>query len=69
MGIHASKVPCKEREKLTLSYLDATENSRKLSNSFEDIDSPEWWDAIKEVRKACDTALTVLKTHIQEHGC
>jgi hypothetical protein len=69
VGIHASKLLCKERERLTQGYLDATENSRKVSNSVEDIHSAEWWDAIKEVRKASDTALAVLKTHIQEHGC
>jgi hypothetical protein len=62
-------VPCEERERLTQAYLDATENSRKISDSVEDIHGPEWQQAIKGARQACEDALAALKAHIREHGC
>jgi len=64
-----TNVRCDERERLTQSYLDATESIHRASNSVEDIHSHEWREATKEARKTCETALAVLKTDIQEHGC
>jgi hypothetical protein len=60
---------CEKREKLTQAYLDATENSRKVSNSIDDVYSPEWQEATKEAREACERALAALKLHIREHNC
>jgi hypothetical protein len=60
---------CKERERLTLAYLEATENSINVSEFFEDIDSPQWREAIDESRQACEKALAALKLHIREHKC
>ncbi len=60
---------CHERETLTQAYLDATENSRKVSNSIEDIHSPEWSKVTKQARKVCQTTLAALKLHINEHKC
>jgi hypothetical protein len=62
-------MPCKERERLTQAYLDATENHRRVSDSVKSIQSPEWLEATKETRQACETALAVLKLHMREHGC
>jgi hypothetical protein len=67
--VRTSIVRCQERETLTRAYLDATENSRKVSDSVEDIHSPEWQEAIKEARQTCEAALAALKLHIREHGC
>ena len=64
-----SIVRCEARERLTQIYLDATENSRKASESVEDIHAPEWLDATKETRQACQSALAELKLHIREHKC
>jgi hypothetical protein len=69
LSCRTSIVLCEERERLTQIYLDATENSRKVSDSVEDIHSPEWREAIKEARQACDSALAELKLHIREHQC
>ena len=60
---------CEARERLTQIYLDATENSRKVSNSIKDIHSPEWLLANKEPRQVCDSALATLKRHIRAHRC
>jgi hypothetical protein len=60
---------CEERERLTLAYLNATENCLKVSELFEDMDSPEWREAIKEAREASERALAALKLHSREHGC
>lgn len=67
--IQASILLCEERERLTQAYLDAAENSRKASDSVEDIHSSEWREAIKEAREACERVLVALKFHIREHGC
>jgi hypothetical protein len=69
VSIPTSNVRCEERERLTRIYLDATETSRKVSDSIEDIHSPEWLEAIKEARQGCEVALAALKLHIREHGC
>ena len=69
LSSRTSIVLCEERERLTQIYLDATDNSRKVSDSVEDIHSPEWREAIKEARQACDSALAELKLHIREHQC
>lgn len=69
LGMHTSNVQCEERERLTQAYLEATENSRKVSDSIEDIHSPEWLEAIKEAREICKTTLAALKLHISEHNC
>jgi hypothetical protein len=69
VSFHTSNVHCEERERLTSIYLDATEANRKASESVIDIHSPEWLEATKETRQACETALAALKTHIQEHRC
>ena len=60
---------CKERERLTLAYLDATENSLNVSEFFEDSDSPGRREAIDKSRQACEKALAALKLHIREHKC
>ena len=67
--IRTSVVRCEARERLTQVYLDATENSRKVSDSVEDIHSPEWQETTKEARQACEGALAELKLHIREHKC
>jgi hypothetical protein len=69
VSFHTSNVRCEERETLTQAYLDAAENSRKVSDSIEDIHSSEWREAIKEAREDCERALAALKLHIREHGC
>jgi hypothetical protein len=60
---------CEERETLTQAYLDAAENSRRVSNSINDIHSPEWSNATKQARQVCETTLAALKRHINEHRC
>ena len=60
---------CEERETLTQAYLDAAENSRRVSDSIKDIHSPEWSNAIKQARQLCETTLAALKLHINEHKC
>jgi hypothetical protein len=60
---------CEERERLTSAYLDATDNSRNVSDSIEDIRSLEWLLATEEARQACEGALAELKLHIREHKC
>jgi hypothetical protein len=49
--------------------MEATENNRKVSDSIEDIHSPEWLLATGETRQICDQALAALKLHIREHRC
>jgi hypothetical protein len=60
---------CEELERLTLAYLEATENSRNVSDSIDDIDSPEWRKATAVTRQASETALAALKLHIRKHKC
>ncbi len=60
---------CEVRETLTQAYLDATEANRKASESVGDMHAPEWLEATKETRLACETALAALKLHIREHEC
>lgn len=67
--IRASIVRCEARERLTQLYLDATDNSRRVSDSVEDIHSSEWVEATKKTRQACEKALAELKLHIREHKC
>ena len=62
-------MPCQERETLTQIYIDATEKNREASESVDDVQSPEWVEAIKEAREACERALAALKLHIREHRC
>ena len=60
---------CEERERLILAYLDATKNSRKVSDSVEDIYSLKWLLETEENRQTCESALAALKLHIREHNC
>jgi hypothetical protein len=60
---------CQERETLIQAYVDATEISRNVSNSIEDIHSPEWFKVTKQARQVCEATLAALKRHIHEHKC
>jgi hypothetical protein len=62
-------VCCEERERLTQVYLDVTQNRRKVSDSIENIHSPEWLETMKEVPQTCEKALAALKLHVHEHKC
>jgi hypothetical protein len=62
-------MPCEEREKLILAYLDASKNRRKISDSVKDIYSLEWLLETEEKRQTCESALAALKLHIREHSC
>ncbi len=67
--IRVGIMSCEERETLAQIYIDATENHRNVSDSFQDISSPEWLLASEKTRQACETTLAALKLHIREHGC
>jgi hypothetical protein len=60
---------CEEREKLILTYLDATKNSRSVSDSVKYIYSLEWLLETEQRRQTCESALAALKLHIREHNC
>lgn len=62
-------MPCEEREKLILAYLDASKNRHKVSDSVKEIYSLEWLLETEEKRQTCESALAALKLHIREHNC
>ncbi len=62
-------MPCEERDRLNLAYVDAIRKVTESAKKVVDMKSPEWESATRSARSAAKDALLALNQHRQEHGC
>jgi hypothetical protein len=62
-------MPCEERDRLNLAYVDAIGRVTESGKNVLDMKSPEWKFATRAARSVAKVALVALNVHRKDHGC
>ena len=62
-------VHCEERDRLAKAYRAAVSKNIEDIQTVKDMANPQWREATKETRDACQDAMDALNKHMKEHGC